>query len=138
VAIVDGDRTSLYLAADRQLVLGRLADEGDLLPTLLAGRRPLGEIFEASVDEARADGACRLALRPPGPAEPVERVVITLRPPEFAIEAVEVRDAAGNRMDYRFTARKRNAGVPPGAFRFEPPPGTEVSGSHDPSGGSGR
>ncbi len=132
VAIVDGQRTSLYLPTDHQLVLGRLGREGELLPILLAGRRPLAEIFVASLEEPQSDGRYRLVLSPHGSSASVERVVVTLASPAFAIEAVQVQDAAGNRMDYTFGGMRRNAGLPRGAFRFEPPPGTDVSGSQEP------
>jgi len=133
VAIVDGERTWLYLAADRQLLLGRLDGEGELLPALLAGRRPLDEIFDATVEGSVpvVQGRYRLALRPRGSTDAVERVVVTLRAPLFAIDAAEILDAAGNRMDYTFTGQRRNVGLPRGAFGFAPPAGTEVSGSHE-------
>jgi outer membrane lipoprotein carrier protein len=124
VAIVDGGRTWLYLAAERQLLLGRLESEADLLPVLLAGSKPLAEVFEASVENGR------LVLVPRQASNDVGRIVVTLRAPSFAIESADVLDAAGNHMQYAFSGMQRNAGLPRGVFAFEPPRGTEVSGTH--------
>jgi len=140
VAIVVDDRTWLYLAGERQLLLGRLGAEGDLLPALLAGAKPLAQLFEATFDTGGpppSDAPYRLALRPRGAAEGLERIVVTLRAPTFALESAEVLDAAGNRMDYAFSAVHRNGRLPRGAFAFEPPPGTEISGSHAPAQAAG-
>jgi outer membrane lipoprotein carrier protein len=132
VAIVDGDRTWLYLASERQLLLGRLESEADLLPVLLAGSKPLAAVFEASLESASAPGdrLVRLELVPRQASGDVGRIVVTLRAPSFALESAEVLDAAGNHMRYAFSGMQRNAGLPRGVFAFDPPRGTEVSGSH--------
>ena len=129
VAIVDGDRTWLYLAAERQLLLGRLESQADLLPVLLAGTRPLAQIFDATVETPQG-GGLHLILVPRAADSDVGRIVVTLRPPAFAIESADVLDAAGNRMQYVFSGVHRNGRLPKGVFTFEAPPGTEISGSH--------
>jgi outer membrane lipoprotein carrier protein len=132
VAILDGDKTWLYVRDEEQMILGRLEEHGGLLPTLIAAERPILELFEAelvisSVDD---DEPYLLELRPRSEEEAFESVTVSLRPPEFAIESAEVLDAAGNRMLYRFSEMRRNAGVPDGLFRFDPPTGTTILGSH--------
>jgi outer membrane lipoprotein carrier protein len=128
VALVDGERTRLYLAADRQLWEGRLEDAGTTLPTLLASERPLAELFDPSLlaGTAGGGGSLRLRLAPRGGEQAFDEAVLVLRPPEFAVEEVEVLDAAGNRMRYRFSRLERNRGVSAAAFAFEPPAGTEI------------
>jgi outer membrane lipoprotein carrier protein len=133
VAIVDGDRTWLYLQDEAQLILGRLGEEGALLPSLIAAERRLADEFDADLiatPEGGGDGAFWLRLRPRLAADSFESVVVTLRPPGFAIESAEVLDSAGNRMLYRFSEMRRNTGVPDDLFRFEPPAGTTILGSH--------
>ncbi|HXV78116.1 MAG TPA: outer membrane lipoprotein carrier protein LolA [Candidatus Polarisedimenticolaceae bacterium] len=133
IAIVDGDRTWLYLEEEAQLMLGRLGEHGTLLPALIVGDRALDELFEAELvpaAEGQRDGTVGLRLRPRPAADSFESVLVTLRPPEFAIERAEVLDAAGNRMLYRFSKLKRNRGLPDGLFRLAPPDGTSVVGSH--------
>jgi outer membrane lipoprotein carrier protein len=133
VAIVAGDRTWLYVEADRQLILSRLGEGSDLISALLAGRRSLAELFAAALvatPRLGGDGSYRLRLEPRSAAEAVEHVVVTARPPEFAIAAAEVLDAAGNRILYRFRRLRRNQGLPPDLFEFVPPAGTDIVGRH--------
>jgi len=131
-AIVDGDLTWLYIEEEQQLTLGRLEQHGRLLPALLAGGRPLSELFEPTLlaEPQGAEGTYRLELRPRSAAEEFERVEVVLRATDFAVHEAEVQDAAGNRMLYRFSDLRRNKGLPDGLFRFDPPEGTVVVGQH--------
>jgi outer membrane lipoprotein carrier protein len=129
VALVDGDRTRLYLAEDRQLVESTLSEADSLLPQLLAGDRPLAEIFEVAAvpGDPRGGGPLRLRLTPRREAASLEEVVLILHDPaRVELREVEVLDATGNRLLYRFTALERNRGLPRDAFTFVPPPGTEI------------
>ena len=128
VALIHGDSTRLYLEEDGQLWEGRL-ESGSLLAMLLADAQPIETLFEAELLDTpvRSETAAyRLQLLPRADPESFREIVLTLRPPRFAIDAVEVLDAAGNRMQYRFFDLKRNRGLPKSAFHFEPPPGTEI------------
>jgi outer membrane lipoprotein carrier protein len=130
-AIVEGDRTLLYLPEDRQLIRGRLDPAQDLLPALLAGRGALTELFDARVVGETGSGksrTVRVRLVARSAPDDVQEVVLTVRAPEYAIERAEVLDPAGNRMEYVFTRLRRNAGVPESVFAFEAPPGTEIVG----------
>jgi outer membrane lipoprotein carrier protein len=129
VALVEGDRTSLYIEEDGQMWEGRLDEAETLLPSLLAGEERLELLFTATLEsgpEGSGRGVYRLRLVPRGTSDTFEGVVLTLRHPLYALEEVEVLDLAGNRMRYRFFEIERNTGLPPAAFRFEPPPGTEI------------
>jgi outer membrane lipoprotein carrier protein len=132
IALVVGDKTWLYLEEEEQLFIGRLDEQGGLLPRLLAGEGVIAEDFHAALlDESSPpkNGSYLLQLTPRGAEESFENVVLLLRPPRFAIEAAEVLDAAGNRVSYRFFALRRNRTLPSGLFRFEPPEGTLISGA---------
>lgn len=123
VAIVLGDRTVLYLEEERQWIRGRLGEESELLPALLAGDKPLSALFLAT----DAGSATRLRLRPrEANAGALEEIVLQIRPESGEIDGAEVLDAAGNRTAYRFEGWKRNRRLPDGVFALEPPPGTEV------------
>ena len=132
VAILDGDKTWLYVREEEQLILGSLGEQGSLLPTLIASERPLLELFDADLVVSIVDKGepYLLELRPRSEEEAFESVTVSLRQGDFSIEAAEVLDAAGNRMLYRFSKLRRNKGVPDGMFRFEAPGGTTVLGSH--------
>jgi len=132
-AIVSDNRTWLYVEEERQLILGRLDEQEDLLTGLLAGAARLDELFEASPlpDAGSADGRLyRLRLEPKSDSEALEWLILDLAPPEFSIVAAEVMDSAGNRMRYRFQRLRRNRGLPEDIFRFDAPPGTHVAGAH--------
>ncbi len=131
VAIVDGDRTRLWIEEDAQLLLGRLEDAGDLLPTLLAGDRPLSAVFEATAPPA-GETAATLRLTPRGEEQGFRHVDLRLDPETGALLEADVQDAAGNRLRYRFFDLERNRGLRAAAFEFEPPPGTEILGEAAP------
>lgn len=129
VALVEGQKTRLYVEEDRQLFEGRLDEQGGLLPALLTGEDRLAALFRATLAPsipAAPEGVYRLKLVPTSEAQSFEEAVLTVRAPQFAIEVAEVLDRAGNRMLYRFSGTKRNRGLPTKGFRFEPPPGTEI------------
>jgi len=128
VALVNGEATWLYVEEDRELFRGRLDEDSDLLATLLTGDRPLAELFDATLLADSEPGRQRLSLVPLREEQEFARIVLTVRPPGFAIEAAEVFDPAGNRMLYSFSGIKRNRRLPDGIFVFEPPPGTSISG----------
>lgn len=126
LALVDGQTSLLYLPEGRQLIRGSLGEGAGLLPALLAGPERLADLFTARIPDGPSEpGALRLALRPRAEGE-VEEIVLILKGGDHAVLGAEVTDPAGNRMVYRFRALRRNVGVPDGAFRFIPPPGTEV------------
>lgn len=129
-AILIGDRTFLYLAEDRQLIRGHLSADQASLPGLLAGSGKIADAFDAAMISPAGSGkaaAKRIRLVPRRRPDGFSEVVLTVLPPDFAIEAAEVTDAAGNRTSYRFRSVRRNRGVPAGTFAFEPPPGTEIT-----------
>lgn len=128
VALIVGDSTRLYLEEDRQLWEGRL-ESGSLLQMLLADDQPIDRLFDAELlggPDSGGEGAYRLRLLPRADPESLREIVLMLRPPVFAIDSVEVLDAAGNRMLYRFSEVRRNRGLADSIFHFEPPEGTEV------------
>lgn len=129
VALVLGERTRLYVEADAQLWEGRLEPAERVLPSLLTSDRSIAELFHSKVSAAPRpgrDAAFRLSLVPRTAAEAFEEITVTVLPPDYGIGAVEVLDAAGNRMRYEFSQIRRNAGLARGVFDFEPPSGTEI------------
>ena len=129
--LVDGDRTVLYVREDEQWIRGRLSEEQGILPELLAGRRPLGDLFVATeVASGGERGRARVRLVPRRAPEGLEEILLTVTEGDHAIERAEVRDGAGNRVEYRFSRLKRNRGLDEGLFALDPPPGVEVLGEH--------
>lgn len=134
VAIIDRGRTLLYLAEDRQMILGRLEGDGDLLPRLLGAERPLRELFAFGLEatpELGGEGSWRLRLRPRTQTEAVQSVLLTLDGDSYAILAARVLDPAGNSVLYEFSDQRRNRGIEGSPFEFAPPAGTEILGAAD-------
>ncbi len=89
---------------------------------LLTGRRPLRDLFSAGIDvEPVRRGRARLRLTPLVEDEAFTEVVLTLPVDGSGLDAVEVLDAGGNRMLYRFPRMQRNRGLPADLFSFKPP-----------------
>ena len=129
VALVNGRDTALYLAEDAQMIFGQLDPGDDLLTTLLAGTRPLEQLFRvapAALGQEPA-GVRSLRLEPRRDDGPVQFVELTVGA-DAALLGARVQDAGGNVLDYRFTIETRNGGFEGDPFSFKPPPGTEIVG----------
>jgi len=122
VAVVDGTETLLWIEADAYAERGTLDSQNDLLVALLTGDDPLGELFEPGIDvEPVRRGRVRLRLLPILEQEGFTELILTVPTDGAGLDAVEVLDAAGNRMLYRFLRLRRNTGVPADLFDFSPP-----------------
>ncbi len=129
-AILNGDTTFFYEQDAGQMIVGTLTDGGGLLASLLAGQERLAALFRAErimrPDLAQGRGWF-LRLIPNMAEEAFEEVTLFLGR-QYQLRAVEVLDASGNRVLYRFSDLKRNEGIPETVFDFEPPEGTEILG----------
>jgi outer membrane lipoprotein carrier protein len=122
VAMVNGTETLLWIEADDYTERGTLDSQNDLLVTLLTGDGPLRDLFEPGIDvEPVRRGQVRLRLLPILDQEAFMELILTVPTDGNGLDAVEVLDAAGNRMLYRFSRLRRNAGVPADTFDFSPP-----------------
>ena len=129
-AILDGSATLFYEQEERQMTVGTLADGGGLLAALLAGQDRLADLFTAERilrPDLTAGRGWFLQLTPHQAGESFEEVTLFLGR-QYQLRAVEVLDAAGNRVLYRFSDMKRNAEISDTIFEFEPPEGTEILG----------
>ena len=129
-AILTGTATLFYEQEARQMMVGTLDDGGGLLAALLAGEQRLGDLFTVrridrpDLSEGRG---WFLQLLPNRTGEVFEEVTLFVGR-QYQLRAVEVLDASGNRVLYRFSDMKRNVAIPESIFEFEPPPGTEILG----------
>lgn len=134
VAVVRDGATLLYLEVERQAIEGTLDQGGGVLLALLAGDRPLSELFDEAPERdddpaAPRDGAV-VRLRPLEADGTFESVALVVRRKTGAILSARVRDAAGNVMDYAFPDLLRNVDLPPATFEFRVPDGTEMLTGH--------
>jgi outer membrane lipoprotein carrier protein len=128
VAVLDAGTTSVYLPEDRQLIRGRLDDEGGAVAALLAETGRLAELFDPALaaPAPREGGRVRLVLLPRGGAAAIGTITLLLDPPQHSIAAAEVTDGAGNVLVFRFRGLRRNRGVAESAFQITVPPATEI------------
>ncbi len=122
VALVNGVQTLLWVEADEHVEYGMLDEQNNLLMVLLTGERPLRDLFVAGIDlEPVRHGQSRLRLTPLVEDDALTELILTLPSDGSGLEAIEVLDASGNRMLYRFPRVRRNKGVPADLFAFKPP-----------------
>ena len=83
--------------------------------TFLLGKGDLAREFDPSVDDLGA-----LVLRPKAPDPRVESIALTVAA-DGAVTATRVVDGSGNVNELKFTAMKRNPGLPDSAFDVKLP-----------------
>ena len=122
VAVVNGTDTLLWIEADDYAERGTLDSQNDLLVALLTGDDPLRDLFAPGIDVGPVRrGRVRLRLLPILEQEAFTELILTVPTDGAGLDAVEVLDAAGNRMLYRFIRVRRNTGLPADTFDFSPP-----------------
>ena len=131
LAVVDGERTWLYVPAENQVIVGTLAEvnRSGAAGLLLAGRVDLRGDF--SIEEAvppagSPPGAATLVLTPLVPGEEFARLDLTVAgDPPLPVRIV-VHGQLGDRMEYVLRHLRVNVQPDPALFRFQPPPGVDV------------
>jgi outer membrane lipoprotein carrier protein len=129
-AILNGNSTLFYEQEAQQMMVGSLDDGGRLLAALLAGQERLADLFTAERIRRPdlTEGRGWFLRLVPGHAEEAFEEVTLFLGRKYQLRAVEVLDASGNRVLYRFSDLNRNSDIPEGIFEFEPPEGTEILG----------
>ncbi len=129
LAVVDGERTWLYIPAEGQVFVGSLAalGRGGALGLLLGDAMDLRRDF---VVEVAADGdgkplADTLSLVPRQPSEEFERIELTLANNDLP-QRIVVHGAAGDVMEYRLRRVRTGMVLEDALFEFQPPEGVEV------------
>jgi len=128
LAISDGERTHLYIPADRQLVIAPMpAEDND--PGVAFLLRPdidlLGE-FEVAWGEPKADGGrTPLVLTPKNGQKSFDYLILEVAEDRL-IDSMVIVDPLGSTITYRFTDLRLVPDLDAGLFRFDPPPGTDV------------
>jgi outer membrane lipoprotein carrier protein len=83
--------------------------------TFLLGTGDLAKEFDLGTDDAR-----RLVLTPKAPDPRVESIALTVAD-DGAVTATRVVDGSGNVNELKFTATRRNVGLPDSAFDVKLP-----------------
>ncbi|HLS86811.1 MAG TPA: outer membrane lipoprotein chaperone LolA [Burkholderiales bacterium] len=122
----DGERVWIYDKDLQQVTVRRISSAlGSTPAALLAGSADVENAFELS-DAGSREGLEWLQARPKDREAGFERIRLGFGGP--GIETMELTDHFGQTTILRFSNFVRNPPVDPKAFRFEPPPGTDVLG----------
>ena len=129
LAVVDGERTWLYIPAEGQVFVGSLAalGRGGALGLLLGDAMDLRRDFvvEVAVDGNGNPLDDTLSLVPRQPSEEFERIELTLANNDLP-QRIVVHGAAGDVMEYRLRRVRTGMALQDALFEFQPPEGVEV------------
>jgi outer membrane lipoprotein carrier protein len=129
LAVVDGERTWLYIPEEGQVFVGSLAElrRGGALGWLLGDGMDLRRDFvvRAVLDEDGKALADSLSLVPRQPSEEFESIELTLAKNDLPRRIV-VHGAAGDVMEYRLRRVRTGLALEDALFEFRPPEGVEV------------
>lgn len=128
--VSDGATIWLYDQELEQVTVRPVSQTLSTTPAmLLSGQGRVGEAFVVE-DEADSDGLDWIALTPRRQDTDFRRVRLALR--GDMLLRMELTDRLGQVTSIDFSRIERDPAVPPGLFRFEPPPGVDVVGAAGP------
>lgn len=131
VAVLDGEKTYLYLPEDGQVIVGKWADLLQESPAalLMVGKLEVRKKFMVERVTEYADlprGVDRIRLIPREPQARFDSILLDLDRQGTRLRRIEMEDPLGNRVEYRFLNIRENQILADELFRFEPPDGVEV------------
>ena len=127
----DGVKSSLYVPADRQVIVTTIPPEdAATTPTLfLAGKGNLTRDFSVSLTDAAQGmpaGTLALKLVPKKPQRDYDWLVLEIEPGTYRLRGLVFTDAQGGTSTFTFTNLKENVGLADKEFEFKAPRGVEV------------
>jgi outer membrane lipoprotein carrier protein len=128
LAIVDGERSWLYVPDENQVIVGDLDEvkRGGAAGLLLTGEIDLARDFRIEAGAgAPSAGQGSIALIPRVPGEEFSRLEILVDLGTGLPARIEVHTAVGEVMEYRFSRVRTGMPLAAGLFHFEPPAGVE-------------
>lgn len=128
LAISDGERTLLYMPADRQAVIAPMPDKANDTGVAFLLRPNidlLGEFKVSWGEQKAAEGRPPLVLTPRNGQKSFEYLVLEVAE-DHLIDSMVIVDPLGSTITYRFTDLRLVPDLDAGLFRFDPPPGTDV------------
>ena len=123
--VFDGERSWLYIPADRQVTVSNLDEQKrSELPFLVLGDpEARGHAFE--VNEKTERGSIITTLQPRSASAMIRNVTVTTAAATHLLQRVEYTDREGNRTTFDFANFQRRP-ISADLFRFTPPPGVQV------------
>jgi outer membrane lipoprotein carrier protein len=125
--LLDGKYAWFYSQGDAQVQRIPAKQLDDLRSPLrfLLGHTELEKELSHLVLTPAADGQYTLTGQPKGQENRIPRLTLTVTP-AGAITGIEIEEVDGAITAFKFTGEVPDAPIPPGAFRFTPPPGVPV------------
>jgi outer membrane lipoprotein carrier protein len=125
--LLDGKYAWFYSQGDAQVQRIPAKQLDDLRSPLrfLLGHTELEKELIHLVLTPAADGQYTLTGQPKGQEKRIPRLTLTVTP-AGAITGIEIEEVDGAITAFKFTGEVPDAPIPPGAFRFTPPPGVPV------------
>ncbi len=123
----DGTAGRQYVAADRQLVVKRLApgDRERLPVVFLESTEALLARYDVS-EKSAENGLVEVALAPKQPGGPVKSLSLLVVSSTGEVKRLVLLDGASNRTTFTFTQKQAGRRRPDSDFTLVPPPGTKV------------
>jgi outer membrane lipoprotein carrier protein len=129
LAVVDGERSWLYVPDENQVIVGNLDEvkRGGAAGLLLTGEIDLARDFRIEAGAAApAAGQGSIALVPRVAGEEFSRLEVLVDLKTGLPVRIEVHTALGEVMEYRFSRVRTGMPLAEALFHFEPPPGVEI------------
>ena len=129
LAVVDGERSWLYVPDENQVILGSLDEvrRGGAAGLLLSGEIDLARDFKIEAGAGAPEvGHGSIALIPRVAGEEFSRLEVEVDLRTGLPARIEVHTALGEVMEYRFSRVRTGMPLAASLFRFEPPPGVEI------------
>lgn len=122
----DGDKFWIYDPELKQVTVRKVGQAiGGTPAAILAGSNELEKNFSLR-DAGEADGLAWVEALPKAPDSGFEKVRLGFAGGE--LKGMELLDNFGQTTQVRFSRIERNPALPPGLFKFTPPPGADVVG----------
>lgn len=125
VFVFDGDRSWLYVAAEKQVTVSTLDEQRrSELPFLIIGD-PVVRDRHFVVRETTRGSSVVTTLQPRAASAMIRNVTITIAAATHILQRVAYTDREGNETIFDFSGFSRRS-ITPDLFRFTPPAGVEV------------
>jgi outer membrane lipoprotein carrier protein len=131
--LLDGKFAWFYSQGDAQVQRIPEKQLDDLRSPLrfLLGHTELEKELTGITLTTAPDGQLTLTGQPKGQEKRIPRLALTVTP-AGAITGIEIEEIDGAITRFTFSGEVPDAAIPPGAFRFNPPPGVRVIDTHAP------
>ncbi|HEY1897917.1 MAG TPA: outer membrane lipoprotein carrier protein LolA [Terracidiphilus sp.] len=131
--LLDGKFAWFYSQGDAQVQRIPEKQLDDLRSPLrfLLGHTELEKELTGIALTTAPNGQFTLTGQPKGQEKRVERLAVTLTP-AGAITGIEIEEGDGAITRFTFSSEVPDGAIPPGVFRFNPPPGVPVIDTHAP------